>query len=57
MKIVHVKNYEKRKKSLAKALASFAAYLGVPGVRLRVTSQGMMIKPLQKKVVSRETKS
>ena len=49
MKIVHVKNYEKRKKSLTMALSAFAAYLDVPGVRLKLTPRGfLMVQPIRK---------
>ena len=37
----------KRKKSLARALSSFAAYLDVPGVKLVVTTRGIMIRPVK----------
>jgi len=49
MKIVRVRNYDQRKKSLAAALVKFAAYLDVPGVRLKLTSRGfLMVQPIRK---------
>ena len=49
MKIVHVRNYEKRKKSLARALSAFAEYIGIDKVKLVVTSRGLMVRPFTPK--------